>query len=166
MGSGLQRRQARPLVAGLELLYLATQQCDARSSAENNQMAVTSGRPLSPHLSVYRWYLTMALSIAHRATGVALSAGLVLITWWLMALASGADGYNLVQSVLHSFFGQLVLFLWTFVLFFHGANGVRHLFWDAGYGFDKHVAQRSGMAVVGAAAGLTLVVWIISFIVA
>lgn len=129
-------------------------------------MAISKSRPLSPHLSVYRWYLTMALSIAHRATGVALSAGLVLIAWWLLALAGGGDSYDLVQTVLHSIVGQLILFLWTFVLFFHAANGVRHLFWDAGYGFDKTVAHKSGIAVIAAAAGLTILVWLISFIVA
>jgi succinate dehydrogenase / fumarate reductase cytochrome b subunit len=117
-------------------------------------------------MSVYRWYLTMALSIAHRATGIALSAGLLLITWWLTSLSGGAASYDLVQTVMHSILGQLILLGWTFVLFFHAGNGVRHLFWDVGYGFDKQVARKSGMAVIGIAAGLTVLVWLISFIVA
>lgn len=128
-------------------------------------MAVTRNRPLSPHLTVYRWHLTMALSIAHRATGIALSAGMLLVTWWLNALSGGAGSYDLVQTVMGSIVGQLVLFGWTFVLFLHMGNGIRHLVWDAGYGYDKAVAVRSGQAVIGAACGLTLLVWLISLIV-
>lgn len=119
-----------------------------------------SERPLSPHLQVYRWYFTMALSIGHRVTGVGLALGLVLLTWWLLALASGPDAFATVQAVMHNWIGVLVLFIYTFVLFYHLANGVRHLAWDAGYGFELPVAISSGVAVLGAAGVLTIVFWI------
>src|SRR5690554_2275315 len=102
-------------------------------------------RPLSPHLQVYRWYLTMATSILHRVTGSALVVGLVLLTWWLVALAAGPESFATVQAVMHTFFGWLVLFGMTIALFYHAAYGVRHLVWDAGYGFYKDIAYKIGM---------------------
>ena len=118
-------------------------------------------RPLSPHLQIYRWYLTMALSIAHRATGIALAAGLVLLSWWLLALAHGPEAFAVVQGLIDSWFGVLVLFLYTFALFFHMGNGVRHLVWDFGYGFDVDVARRSGIAVLVFAGAMTVVIWLV-----
>ena len=120
-----------------------------------------AARPLSPHLQIYRWYFTMALSIAHRVSGAALAAGLVLLTWWLVALASGPDYFALVQGVMHNVLGGLILFGYTFVLLYHLANGIRHLAWDAGWGFEKEQARQSGMLVLGAAGGLTLLVWML-----
>ncbi len=120
-----------------------------------------SGRPLSPHLQIYRWYLTMALSIGHRVAGVGLALGLLLLIWWLLALASGPAAFATVQGVMHSWLGALVLFIYTFVLLFHMANGVRHLVWDAGYGFDVAVAARSGMVVLGFAGAATVLVWLV-----
>lgn len=117
-------------------------------------------RPLSPHLQVYRWYFTMALSIAHRASGIVLTAGLILLTWWIMALASGEHAFSLVHDIVQSWFGGLVLFGFTAALFYHGANGVRHLFWDAGHGLGKEEAAKSGKVVVGAAVFLTLITWV------
>ena len=118
-------------------------------------------RPLSPHLQIFRWYFTMALSIAHRITGIGLALGLVLLTWWLVALASGPDAFATVQAVLHSWFGALVLFGYTLVLFYHMGNGIRHLVWDFGYGFDVEVARRSGVAVLVFAGAMTLLVWLV-----
>jgi succinate dehydrogenase / fumarate reductase cytochrome b subunit len=118
-------------------------------------------RPLSPHLGIYRWYFTMALSIAHRASGVALAAGLVLLTWWLLALASGPEAFATVQGIVDSWFGALVLFGYTFVLFYHFGNGIRHLAWDFGYGFELEIARMSGYAVLAFAGVMTLFVWII-----
>jgi len=118
-------------------------------------------RPLSPHLQIYRWYLTMALSIAHRATGIALAAGLALLSWWLLALAHGPEAFAVVQGVIDSWLGVLVLFLYTFALFFHLGNGVRHLVWDFGYGFDVDVARRSGIAVLVFAGAMTVVIWLV-----
>ncbi len=123
-------------------------------------------RPLSPHLQVYRWQLTMALSIAHRASGIALTAGLILLAWWLLALAGGAETFAVVEWWKDSILGVLVLFGYTFVLAFHLANGVRHLVWDMGYGFDPDVAHRSGIAVLIFAAAATVLVWLLITIVA
>ncbi|MDF1585087.1 succinate dehydrogenase, cytochrome b556 subunit [Marinimicrococcus flavescens] len=119
-----------------------------------------SGRPLSPHLQIYRWYFTMALSIAHRVTGAALAVGLLLLTWWLVALASGPESFQNVQAVMDNFLGGLILFGFTFLLFFHLCNGIRHLAWDMGYGYDKHVAHQTGIVTVAAAAVLTVLVWL------
>ncbi|MDX6750568.1 succinate dehydrogenase, cytochrome b556 subunit [Geminicoccaceae bacterium 1502E] len=119
-----------------------------------------SGRPLSPHLQIYRWYFTMALSIAHRVTGAALAVGLLLLTWWLVALASGPESFQNVQAVMDNFLGGLILFGFTFLLFFHLCNGIRHLAWDMGYGYDKQVAHQTGIVTVAAAAVLTVLVWL------
>lgn len=118
-------------------------------------------RPLSPHLQVFRWYFTMALSIAHRATGIAMAVGLVFLTWWLTALASGPDAFGVVHAIVDSWFGTLVLLGYTFVLFYHMGNGVRHLVWDAGYGYDVEVARRSGIAVLVFAGVMTVLTWIV-----
>jgi succinate dehydrogenase / fumarate reductase cytochrome b subunit len=118
-------------------------------------------RPLSPHLQIYRWYLTMALSIGHRVTGIGLALGLVLLTWWLLALASGPEDFATVETVKDSWIGVLVLFGYTFVLFYHLGNGVRHLVWDAGYGFDIRTAAHSGIAVLSFAGAMTVLVWLV-----
>lgn len=123
-----------------------------------------SERPLSPHLQIYRWYLTMALSIGHRVTGVGLALGLVLLTWWLLALASGPEAFATVQAVADSWIGGLVLFVYTFVVFYHLGNGIRHLVWDFGYGFDIDVAARSGIAVLVFAGVMTLLLWLVVLI--
>jgi succinate dehydrogenase / fumarate reductase, cytochrome b subunit len=118
------------------------------------------GRPLSPHLQIYRWYLSMGLSIAHRATGLALVVGLLFMTWWLYGLAAGPEAFATVQDVAGSILGQLVLFGLTFCFFLHLATGVRHLVWDFGYGYELRVAYQSGLVAIGAAAALTLILWI------
>lgn len=121
----------------------------------------TGNRPLSPHLQVYRPQLTSVLSIMHRGTGVALSLGTVLLVWWLMAAASGPSAFALVQGFVGSWIGLLLLFGWSFALFYHLANGIRHLFWDAGYGFDMKTVYASGWVVVAASGALTVLAWII-----
>jgi succinate dehydrogenase cytochrome b subunit len=120
-----------------------------------------SERPLSPHLQIYRWYLTMALSIGHRVTGLAMALGLFLLAWWLLALASGPEAFATVEAVKDSWIGVLVLFGYTLVVFYHLANGVRHLVWDAGYGFDLQVAASSGIAVLAFAGAMTVLVWLV-----
>ncbi len=122
-------------------------------------------RPLSPHLQVYRPQLTSILSILHRITGVALAVGTLLLVYWLAAAAGGPESYAAAQGFIGSFFGQLLLFGWTIALFYHLANGIRHLFWDAGYGFELPTVYRSGQAVVIAAAVLTVVSWIAAYVV-
>jgi succinate dehydrogenase / fumarate reductase cytochrome b subunit len=116
-------------------------------------------RPLSPHLQVYRPQLTSVLSIAHRISGVALCAGVIALTIWLMALADGAQSFARVSTILGSVLGQLVLFVFTLALFYHLCNGIRHLFWDAGYGFELSTVYASGKAVLIASGVLTVVVW-------
>lgn len=116
-------------------------------------------RPLSPHLQVYRPQLTSVLSITHRATGVALAVGTLLLVWWLVAAASGPEQFALAQSFLGSWLGKLLLLGWTIALFYHLANGIRHLFWDAGYGFEIKAAYASGWVVVIATIGLTIIAW-------
>ena len=123
------------------------------------------GRPLSPHLQVYRWPISMVLSIAHRATGVGLAVGTLLLTWWLVAAAISDDAFEAVQWFLATPIGMLLLFGWTFALFFHLCNGIRHLAWDFGYGFEKTEYHRTGWTVVGAACVLTVLVWIIGLVI-
>ena len=94
-------------------------------------------RPLSPHLGIYRWKLTMALSILHRMTGVFLSMGAVLLVTMLISVASGPDYFGFMMGLLTHPIGTLLLFFWSFSLYLHMANGVRHLFWDMGWGFSK-----------------------------
>ena len=120
-------------------------------------------RPLSPHLQIYRWQWTMALSILHRFTGVALAIGTLLLVWWIVALSIGPDAFNLVNGLIASWIGQLCLLGWTFALFYHLLNGLRHLAWDAGWGFELDAARLSGLAVAGAAVALTILVWIAGY---
>lgn len=122
-----------------------------------------SERPLSPHLQVYRPQLTSILSILHRMTGVGLAVGTLLLVYWLAAAASGPDAFATAQGLVGSFLGRLLLFGWTFSLFFHLCNGVRHLAWDAGYGFELEQVYRSGWFVVGASAVLTLGFWVVGY---
>jgi succinate dehydrogenase / fumarate reductase cytochrome b subunit len=120
-----------------------------------------ANRPLSPHLGIYRWQVTNTLSIVHRLTGLALSAGAVVLTAWLVSIASGPDAYLALRGWLSSPLGVLLLFGWTFCFFYHLCNGVRHLFWDAGYGFEMPQARASGIAVVVGGLVLTTVFWLI-----
>ena len=122
-------------------------------------------RPLSPHLQIYRWYLTMAMSIAHRASGVALSVGLLFLTWWLVALAGGEESFARVEWWKDSVLGVLFLFGMTLALLYHLGNGIRHLIWDMGYGFEPEVAKMSGVVVLAFAGGATLLTWLIILIV-
>ncbi len=118
-----------------------------------------ANRPLSPHLGIYRKQLTSVLSITHRATGVALVAGLLVLAYWLSALAAGPEAYQSAQALLGSFVGRIVLFAFTLALFYHLCNGVRHLFWDAGFGFEIESVYRSGWTVVGATLALSVIAW-------
>ena len=120
----------------------------------------TANRPLSPHLQVYKPQLTSVLSISHRAAGIALSVGSLYLVWQLLAAASGPDAYAVFQGFAGSWLGILVLFGWSISLFYHLANGIRHLFWDAGYGFTLDATYKSGRWVLIATAVLTIVAWV------
>src|SRR3954469_3257744 len=114
-------------------------------------------RPLSPHITVYRWQITMALSSLHRITGGLLSLGAFALAVWLVALASGSSTYAQVRELYASAGFKVLLIAWTFCFFFHLANGVRHLAWDTGAGFDKSHIRATGWTVVVAAVVATAV---------
>ena len=118
-------------------------------------------RPLSPHLQVYRWQLTSVMSILHRATGIALSIGALYLALWVMFAASSPATYAAFQSFNSSIVGRILLGGWLFSAFYHLCNGIRHLFWDAGYGFELKDAYRSGWIVVAVSLIATLVSWIV-----
>ena len=107
------------------------------------------GRPLSPHLSIYRWPITMAASITHRATGMALSTGTLFLAWWLIAAASGPDAYAIFARAAAHPVGEVVLFGFLWSLSFHLLNGIRHLAWDMGYGFKVPTAKLTAALVYG-----------------
>ena len=117
------------------------------------------GRPLSPHLSIYRWPITMTISILHRATGVAMSTGFIVLTAWLFDAASGAQSYAVFLSYMDTMFGKLLLVGWSFAFFFHLSNGVRHLIWDSGRGFEKATANASAWFVLLLAIVFTALFW-------
>jgi succinate dehydrogenase / fumarate reductase cytochrome b subunit len=118
-----------------------------------------SERPLSPHLSVYRWQISNTLSIVHRMTGFALSFGALALIGWLVSIVAGYDAYSTVNQLYGSIIGVIALFGWTFCFFYHCCNGIRHLCWDIGKGFEKRTAQQSGLLVVAAALVLTVGLW-------
>ena len=127
----------------------------------------TMRRPLSPHLQVYDMLqLTSALSIAGRITGAAWAVGLVLLVWWLVAAASGPSAFAQVQWFMSSWIGLLALFGMTAAAWYHTLNGVRHLAWDAGYGYDIPTTYRSGKLVLVGTVVMTLLTWVIVSIVA
>ena len=115
-------------------------------------------RPLSPHLGIYRFAYTMATSIAHRASGIVLSVGFLLLGWWLMAAAGDEADYALVVAVIGSGFGKLLLAGWLIAFCYHLCNGLRHLNWDLGRGLEKVEARRSATVVVVVSAALALAV--------
>lgn len=119
-------------------------------------------RPVSPHLQVYRWQISNTLSILHRLTGLALSLGALALVGWLLALAAGQAAFAQVSWAFGSLPLQLLLIGWTFCFFFHFCNGLRHLAWDADYGFDKAVARKSGIFVVIATVVLTGLFWFVA----
>lgn len=122
-------------------------------------------RPLSPHLQVYRPQVTSVVSIMHRMTGIALGGGTLLLTWWLVAAATSADAFAVVQWFIGSPVGLLVLFGWTLALYWHLFNGIRHLAWDAGLGFQKPRYTVTGLLVVTASVVATGLTWVIGLVI-
>jgi succinate dehydrogenase / fumarate reductase cytochrome b subunit len=123
-----------------------------------------AGRPLSPHLQVYKWQWTMALSILHRVTGVALAVGTLLLVWWLASAAYGEAAYAEARAFLGSWIGQLLLLGWSAAFFYHLANGIRHMLWDTGRLLDLKGAYRSGMLVLAATVVLTAAAWLGAYV--
>lgn len=120
-------------------------------------------RPLSPHLGIYKPEWTMVLSITHRITGAGLAGGVLLMVGWLLALASGQEAFDAVQAFIGTWFGRLLLFGWTWALFFHFCNGIRHLGWDIGWGFELDAARNTGYLVALASVGLTVLAWVAGY---
>lgn len=117
-------------------------------------MATVDG-PISPHLHIYKPQITTMLSITHRGTGIFLSVGALLLCYWLLAIAAGEEIYTRLTVYISAWYGQLLLLAFTFSLYFHLCNGVRHLFWDAGLGLEIETTYKSGYAVIIASIFLT-----------
>ncbi len=120
-------------------------------------------RPLSPHLSIYKPAPTMVVSILHRITGAALYFGILVFAWWLIAAASGEAYFNYVNAILGSFIGRLVLFGFTWALVQHMLGGIKHLFWDLGYGFDKKFSTRIALLTLIGSVAITGMIWLVAY---
>ena len=125
--------------------------------------AATRARPLSPHITAYKWPVTMTMSILHRMTGAALYFGTLLVAWWLIAASTSEGYFDFVNGIFGSWFGRLVLFGYTWALIHHMLGGIRHLVWDTGAGLEKHTASKFAWANVAGSTVLTLAVWIAGY---
>jgi len=126
----------------------------------------SNSMPTSPTIGVYRWQITMTLSILHRVSGLVLLSGALGLVYWLLALAMGPIAFARAGWFFHSWIGQVLLCVWSLAFFFHLLNGIRHLIWDAGYGFTKRVYRSSGWIVVVCALVLTGFAWAFGWILA
>lgn len=122
----------------------------------------TDNRPLSPHLQIYKPQLTSVLSITHRGTGVFLSIGALVLAIWFLSIAIGPQSYSNIQIHLAAWYGQIALLAWAFSFYYHLANGIRHLFWDAGMGLEISATYKSGYAVIAASILLTTLTWYVT----
>ena len=116
-------------------------------------------RPTSPHLGVYRWQIGNSLSILHRLTGIALAFALLALCYWLVSLAGGEQSYVAAEKVFAGPAGRFALVGWTFAFMYHLLNGMRHLFWDAGYGFERTPRHMSGWFAVLGSVAATACIW-------
>lgn len=123
----------------------------------------TTHRPLSPHIQVYRPQITSVLSILHRITGVALTAGTLFLAWWLVSAAYDAEAFAGSQAFLGSWFGHLLLWAFTFALYYHLGNGIRHLAWDFGWGFEMETVRLTGIAMLVFASAATVITLILAY---
>jgi succinate dehydrogenase / fumarate reductase cytochrome b subunit len=120
-------------------------------------------RPLSPHLQIYKPQLTAITSILHRFTGIGLSAGILYLLCWLLAVAQGPEAFDRLQDFNGSIIGRILLFGWSVAFFYHLLNGIRHLAWDAGFGFELPTAYKSGYAVLIGTVVLTIAAWVVGY---
>ena len=125
----------------------------------SKEILMARERPISPHLQVYKPQITSVLSIFHRITGVALTFGLILLVAWIFTLSLGEEYFEYFVMFIKSWFGLLILFGFTFALNYHLCNGIRHLFWDAGYGYEIETVHKSGLAVLVVSFVLTILIW-------
>lgn len=120
-------------------------------------------RPLSPHLGIYKLTMTMAMSIVHRITGAGLYIGVLLLAWFLIAAAAGADSFGVFSAFIGSFIGQIILFGFTWALFHHLLGGIRHFVWDAGYGMEAPMRDQLALATLVGGVALTVIAWVIGY---
>ncbi len=113
-------------------------------------------RPLSPHISVYRWQLSMLTSMTHRITGIGLTLGAILVVWWFLAASTNAEYFATADAVLTSWFGSLILIGSLWALCFHFLNGIRHLIWDTGRGLELESTKKTGLVVLIGSVVLTI----------
>ena len=118
--------------------------------------------PLSPHLQIYRWHISSLLSITHRIAGVVNLISLILIFFWLVVLSFSENNYELFLLLINSFFGKFILIGFTWSMVFHVLSGIRHLFWDLGYGFEIKTANISGIIVIISSLVLTVIFWLLA----
>ena len=137
---------------------------DATGAKTGAQGRGPADRPMSPHLQVWRWHVTMATSIFHRGTGMALYVGILVLTGWAASLVGGADSYGAYMTLLGSPIGLLVLFGLTVAFLYHLANGIRHLFFDSGKGYDPKTADMTGWAAIVFGVVAAVLIWIIAFL--
>jgi succinate dehydrogenase cytochrome b subunit len=128
-----------------------------------SQGKVEAGRPLSPHLQIYRPMLTMMMSIAHRITGASLAIGFGLLAWWLIALAAGPQQFWHAEASFASIPGRLLLFLFSWALILHMLGGIRHLIWDTGTGLDKKSIEIFAWATLLGSITLTILLWLVGY---
>jgi succinate dehydrogenase / fumarate reductase cytochrome b subunit len=131
--------------------------------AENPQVAPQRPRPLSPHLTIYRWPVTMATSITHRITGVGLAGGSAVLAWWLIAIASGPESYQTFAALAGTWIGQLILFGFAWALSYHLLNGIRHLAWDMGFGFAVQTAGVWSWIIILASVAFAVAIFAIAY---
>ena len=121
-----------------------------------------SKNPLSPHLQIYRWHISSLLSITHRISGIVNLLALILIFFWLVVLSFSENNYELFLILINSFFGKFILIGFTWSMIFHVLSGIRHLFWDLGYGFEIKTANISGIIVIISSLVLTVIFWLLA----
>lgn len=136
---------------------------DGTARVLNGALMANRDRPLSPHLQVYKPQLTSVLSITHRATGIFLTVGTLLLVYWISAIASGPQTYEPARELFGSLIGRLFLLGWSYALFYHLCNGIRHLCWDMGLGFDIKTVYITGRVVIIASLVLTLIAWLVGY---
>ena len=126
-------------------------------------LAKSRPRPLSPHIGIYKFTMTMAMSIAHRITGIGLYAGVLVLAWFLIAASTDAAAFGVFSAFIESIIGRLVLFGFTWALFHHLIGGIRHFLWDASYGMDAPLRDQLAWATLIGGFALTIVVWAIGY---
>ena len=117
--------------------------------------------PLSPHLQIYRWHLSMILSITHRIIGVVNSLAILLICLWTISLLFGEENYEIIKILFQSFFGKIVILGLSWSFSFHMLSEIRHLIWDIGYGFDLKISKITGILAFFGSFGLTIIFYLI-----